>query len=219
VTSLDACLVDAYDTILTCDFSVQRGAISALAGVAPEAWQAEYDRIEPWLTDGRITKTQAFGDVMRACGREPRAALVAAMVARDRELLLANARLYDDSIGFLEALRARGVKIAIVSNCTETTRPLLVHLGIDILADTLVLSCEVGAAKPDAPIFVRALDQLGTTAQAAVFVDDQARYCAGAVAVGITTTQIVRGEPGRGAPAAGTTVVRSLPEVQALFTA
>ena len=73
------------------------------------------------------------------------------MVRRDQELLLANARLYDDVIPFLRALRDRGIKIAIVSNCTENTRPMLVALGVDALADALVLSCEVGAAKPARP--------------------------------------------------------------------
>jgi hypothetical protein len=50
-------------------------------------------------------------------------------------------------------------------------------------------------------------------------VDDQARYCAGAVALGIAAAQIMRGEPDGKAPAAGTTVVRWLPEVQAMFAA
>jgi HAD superfamily hydrolase (TIGR01509 family) len=174
--------VDAYDTILTCDFSVQQAEIAAMAGLPVQTWQAEYERIEPWLTDGRITKTQAFGDILRTCGQQPSAGLVAAMVARDRELLLANAR-------------------------------------VDVLADVMVLSCEAGSAKPDARIFTRALDQLGSRPEAAVFVDDQARFCAGAVAVGIAAAQIVRGEPDGKAPAANTTVVRSLPEVQAMFTA
>jgi FMN phosphatase YigB (HAD superfamily) len=64
-------------------------------------------------------------------------------------------------------------------------------------------------------------------ADAAVFVDDQAGYCAGSVAAGIRAVQIVRaglngqGLNGQGLdgqiPAPGTMVVRSLPEVEALF--
>jgi FMN phosphatase YigB (HAD superfamily) len=67
----------------------------------------------------------------------------------------------------------------------------------------------------------------GVAAEAAVFVDDQAGYCAGSVAAGIRAVQIVRpgldwpdldgqGLDGR-VPAPGTTVVRSLPELEALF--
>ena len=217
---LEACLVDAYDTIVTCDFSPLRRGVPALADIPVSTWEDEYNRIGPLLTDGRMSKTKAFGRILGNCGIQAPPGLVAEMVRRDQELLLANARLFDDAIPFLQNLRDRGIKIAIVSNCTENTRPLLVALGVDTLADTLVLSCEVGAAKPAAEIFRCALDRLGVTAEAAVFVDDQAGYCAGSVAAGVRAVQIVRGElDGRG-PAAGTAdigLVRSLPEVEAMF--
>jgi putative hydrolase of the HAD superfamily len=201
---------------VTCDFPVLQRELSALAGIPEASWEDEYGQLSPLLSDGRMSKAKAFGTILRARGREPRAELVREMVKADQELLLANTRLFDDAIPFLESLRARGVKVAIVSNCTENTRPMLVSLGVDALADTLVLSCEVGAAKPRAEIFRYALGRLGVTADAAVFVDDQAGYCAGSVAVGINTVQIVRGELDGRAPA-GTTVVRSLPEVGAMF--
>ncbi len=201
---------------MTCHFPIIRRELSALAGIPEASWQDEYGQISPLLSDGRMSKAEAFGTILRARGREPRAELVREMVKADQELLLANTRLFDDAIPFLESLRARGVKVAIVSNCTENTRPMLVSLGVDALADTLVLSCEVGAAKPRAEIFRYALGRLGVTADAAVFVDDQAGYCAGGVAVGINTVQIVRGELDGRAPT-GMTVVRSLPEVGAMF--
>jgi len=208
VPRFEACLVDAYDTIVTCDFSVLRNELSALAGISPDTWRDEYARIGDSVTDGRISRGEAFTRILRASGREPR---------RDQELLLANARLFDDAIPFLQGLRDRGVTIAIVSNCTENTRPLLVTYGVDALADTLVLSCEVRSAKPAAEIFRCALDRLGVAAEAAIFVDDQASYCAGSVAAGIRAVQIVRGELDGQVPVPGTMVVRSLPEVEALF--
>ena len=217
VARLEACLVDAYDTIVTCDFRVLRQEVPVLAGIPAAIWDEEYRRLGPLLSDGRVSKTEAFGQILRASGQPEHPGLVGEMVRRDQELLLANARLFDDSVPFLEKLRARGIKIAVVSNCTENTRPLLVSLGVDALADALVLSCEVGAAKPAAEIFQCALDRLGVTAEAAVFVDDQPGFCAGSVAVGISTVQIVRGELDGNVPAAGTRVVRSLPEVEAMF--
>jgi len=217
VPRLEACLVDAYDTIVTCDFSVLRRELPALAGLPEDVWNEEYNRRHAMLGDGRMSKAEAFGEIIRAHGREPRPELVRQMVKTDRELLLANTHLFDDAIPFLENLRARGIKIAIVSNCTENTRPMLTAFGVDALADTLVLSCEVGASKPAPEIFLCALDRLGVGADAAVFVDDQAGYCAGSVAVGISAAQIVRGGLDGHAPTAGSRVVRSLPEVAALF--
>jgi len=54
-------------------------------------------------------------------------------------------------------------------------------------------------------------------ASAALFVDDQASFCAGGAAVGIRAVQIVRGGPDGHVPAAGPTVVRSLLEVEAML--
>ena len=214
---LEACLVDAYDTIVTCDFVSLRQGVPALAGIPPAAWQQEYDLVSPMLNDGSMSKAQAYRRIMGNCGVEAPDELVAAMVRRDQELLLANTRLFDDAIPFLTRLSDRGIKIAIVSNCTENTRAMLVATGVDKLADELVLSCEVRSAKPAPEIFRYALDRLGVSPEAAVFVDDQARFCAGSVAVGIRAAQIVRRERGGPPPAEGVTVVRSLAEVEALF--
>jgi len=216
VPQLEACLIDAYDTILTCDFSVFRHELPTLAGLPPSTWDEDYNRFSLRLNDGRMSKAAAFGEILRARGQEPRPELVREMVRLDEELLIANARLFDDTIPFLDRLRSRGIRIAIVSNCTENTRPLLAWLGVDALADALVLSCEVGAAKPAARIFRHALARLGVAAEAAVFVDDQAAYCAGSEAVGISAVQIVRGELDGQVPR-GAAMVRSLTEVEAMF--
>jgi putative hydrolase of the HAD superfamily len=217
VPRLEACLVDAYDTIVTCDFTPLRQGVPALAGIPLAAWEQEYTLVSPMLNDGRLSKALAFRQIMASCGGQATDDLIAEMVRRDQELLLANARLYDDVIPFLTRLRDRGIKIAIVSNCTENTRAMLVATGVDQLADELVLSCEVGSAKPAPEIFRHALGRLGVGPEAAVFVDDQARFCAGSVAVGIRAAQIVRGDLDGQRPAEGVTLVRSLPEVEALF--
>jgi putative hydrolase of the HAD superfamily len=219
VARREACLVDVYDTLLNCDFAGHRLELPTLAGLTEDAWGVEYSRIGSALTRGHLSKAEGFEQILRARGVEPRPDLVRALVNRDRELLLASARLYDDAIPFLRALRSRGVRIAIVSNCSEHTRDLLDELGVAELADALVLSCEVGAAKPSPEIFTYALDRLGVTARGAVFVDDQPSFCAGGAVLGISAVQIVRGEIDGNTPTAGTTVVRSLREVEAMFGA
>jgi len=219
VPRLEACLVDVYDTMVTCDFMPLRQGVPALAGIPLAAWEQEYTLLSPPLNDGRISKAEAFRQIMASCGVRATDDLVAEMVRRDQELLLANARLFDDAIPFLTRLRDRGIKIAIVSNCTENTRAMLVATGVDKLADELVLSCEVLSAKPSPGIFRHALGRLGVSPEAALFVDDQARFCAGSVAVGIRAAQIVRGELDGQLPVEGVTVIRSLTEVEAMFGA
>ena len=213
----EACLVDVYDTLLNCDFVAHRTELPTLAGLTPEAWGAGYSQVRAALGTGQLSKAEGFEQILRAGGAQARPDLVRALVELDRELLLGSARLYDDALPFLAALRSRGIKVAIVSNCSEHTRDLLENNGVAELADTLVLSYEVGAEKPAAEIFGCALDQLGATASGALFVDDQPSYCAGAAAMGITAVQIVRGELDGKVPDEGTMVVRSLSDVTAMF--
>jgi putative hydrolase of the HAD superfamily len=217
VAEREACLVDVYNTLLSCDFVAHRAELPVLAGLSVQDWGQRYERIGAALGTGQLSKAEGFERMLREGGVEPRPDLVRTLVDRDRELLLRSARLYDDALPFLRSLRSRGVKIAVVSNCSDHTRDLLEANGVAELADTLVLSCEVGAAKPAAEIFGYALDRLGVPARRALFVDDQPSFCAGATALGITAVQIARGELDGKVPAEGTTVVRSLSEVAAMF--
>lgn len=79
----------------------------------------EFARIAPALTDGRLSMAAGYGHILRTCGAQPRPELVRALVDRGMELLLASGRLFDDVLPFMAGLRARGIKIAIVSNCDE----------------------------------------------------------------------------------------------------
>jgi HAD superfamily hydrolase (TIGR01509 family) len=219
VARVEACLLDAFGTILTCDFTAHTRELPVLAGIPADAMYQEFARIAPALTDGRLSMAAGYGRILRACGAEPRPELVRALADRGMELLLASRRLFGDVLPFMAGLRARGIKVAIVSNCDEQGRGLLDWLGVTPLADALVLSCEVGAAKPSARIFQRALQALGVSAGAALFVDDNPGFCAAAAALGIRAAQIVRGEPGAEVRSDGMTVVRSLADVEAMLPA
>jgi putative hydrolase of the HAD superfamily len=216
---LDACLLDAYDTIVHTDFTAYRNVLPAMAGIPADALYREFGRIGPALSVGQISIAGAFAEILRACGVAPRPDLVRAMADKSRELLLLAGRRYDDVLPFLRTLRSRGIKIAVVSNCDENTRDFLVEVGVAALTDVLALSNEVGAVKPAAQIYQYALDNLGVTAEAALFVDNNATFCAGAATLGIQAVQMVRKprEAGDAGVMAGTAVVRSLPELGVLL--
>jgi putative hydrolase of the HAD superfamily len=208
-----ACLLDVYDTLLTCDFERMRTEVAAAAGVPAGTWADGISQISPALNDGRLSMTEGFGQILRASGLDPAPELLRTLTSMDRELLLATTLVFEDTIPFLELLRSRQVKVALVSNCAENTRDQLGRTGLAGLAGALVLSCEVGWAKPAAQIYRRALAALGVAPADAVFIDDQAAFCAGATALGLTAVQIARQEPAAAGPAA----IRSLTEAEALF--
>ena len=212
-----ACLIDVYETALTCDFSAHRSELPVLAGVDAEAWDASFaavfEELGPAVTDGRVSMTDVWTEVIRRSGSEPSEAQLTKLVRRDGELLIETADLYADVVPFLETLRGRGVASALVSNCAENTRALLDDLGLLELVDAAVLSCEVGSAKPDPPIYRQALDRLGVPAGEAVFVDDQVAYCRGAEALGMHAVRISRS----GGDGHGPGTIASLAELEALF--
>jgi putative hydrolase of the HAD superfamily len=74
----------------------------------------------------------------------------------------------------LAALRAAGLRTGIVSNFDHRLPALLDALHLAPWFDTVVLPGDAAAAKPDARIFAVALRRLGVSAEAAVYVGDDA---------------------------------------------
>jgi putative hydrolase of the HAD superfamily len=93
----------------------------------------------------------------------------------------------------LEALRGRGLKLAVVSNTANPEwllQPALERQGILERVDAIVLSSEVGKRKPHPAIFQRALSELGIAPDQALFVGDRLREDVfGASRVGMKTVQ------------------------------
>ncbi|KAK9823496.1 hypothetical protein WJX72_003164 [[Myrmecia] bisecta] len=75
----------------------------------------------------------------------------------------------------LQRLKDAGMKLAVVSNFDTRLRPLLHHLGVASLFDTIVVSAEIGAEKPNPIIFETACQQLGVAPEEAVHVGDDRR--------------------------------------------
>jgi putative hydrolase of the HAD superfamily len=93
----------------------------------------------------------------------------------------------------LEALRSRGLKLAIVSNAFDPGWLLhrdLEQLGLADRIDLAVFSSEVGKRKPDPEIFEVALRKLGVRPADALFVGDRLyEDIRGAGELGMTTVQ------------------------------
>lgn len=85
-------------------------------------------------------------------------------------------RIADPDAGkIFEKLRSAGVKLAVVSNFDTRLRPLMSALQCYDWFDTLAVSAEVGAEKPNPAIFSAACEQLGVKAEDAVHVGDDRR--------------------------------------------
>jgi FMN phosphatase YigB (HAD superfamily) len=212
-----ACLVDVYDTILVSQFVPRVKELIEPLGITLDDWLPAWETMRADRDRGRLTVAASFARALRALGIEPKPELVADLSRRDAELFRSHTLLCDDTVPFLTWLRSRDIRIALVSNCADTTRAQLDYLGITPLVDALVLSCEVGSVKPFPEMYVTALDDLGVAAVDAVFIDDQPTFCVGAQAMGVRPIQIARGAEDGYVSQWGFPIVHSLADARPLL--
>jgi epoxide hydrolase-like predicted phosphatase len=94
-------------------------------------------------------------------------------------------RLNREAAEFLGNLRPR-YRTAILSNAGSEARQVFTEeFGFHQLVDEMIISAEVGIAKPDERIYQIALDRLGVPAHQAIFVDDLAVNVAAARRMGM----------------------------------
>jgi putative hydrolase of the HAD superfamily len=191
-----AVLLDLYDTIVWSEWFRLRDAIAVRIGDDMEAdrLQAAFERTRPARGVGEFGSVEAdMAAVLEAAGVGYDATLVEELVELERAHLANGVHLYDDVVPALASLRERGVKTALVSNCSHSTRPVVEGLGLDAVFDQVILSFEVRSMKPDAAIYRAALEQLGgVPPERSMFVDDQPPYCDGAAATGLDARLILR---------------------------
>ncbi len=99
----------------------------------------------------------------------------------------------------LRELRERGLRLGMISVCSEEVAELWEETPFAGLFHSTVFSCSVGLRKPDPAIYRLALDELGAEPADAVFVGDGANdELAGAERVGMRAVLILR--PGQEEP-------------------
>ncbi len=118
---------------------------------------------------------------------------------------------YADAAPAVAALRAEGVKVAVVSNWDVSLHGVLARLGLSF--DAVLTSAEAAAPKPHPQIFAAALARLGTAPADALHVGDSVEEdVGGARAAGVEPVLLAR--DGEAAPA-GVRTIASLEELAA----
>ena len=189
-----AALLDLYDTLVWTEWSALRDRMVHRLKVEPRELLRAFDRTRPARSVGAYPDAAADMAALLGELHIEDEATIADLVELERSFFAERERvhLHEDSLPAVRELRSRGTKAAIVSNCSHSTRTELERLGLEHEVDAVVLSFEVKSMKPQPEIYRAALEPLDVPATAAVFVDDQARYCDGARDLGIDTRLIVR---------------------------
>lgn len=168
------------------------GEMGVMVGVPPADLVAAYhatwrERIIRWdvaetvrILAGRLGGTPSEEQVAQAAAH--RRALAVRLLNSVRP----------ETLAVLDALRADGHPIGLVSNATAETAEAWGSTALARRFDVAVFSCDVGLAKPDPAIYRLAAERLGVDPADCVFVGDGADgELAGAAAVGMTVLRTV----------------------------
>lgn len=191
--NVEAVTVDAYGTLVTLSDPIPplRAALAERRverdpDTVRRAFRAEVEYYVEHAHEGRDEATLAL--LRRDCAAVFLAAARADIDPAEFTPSFMGALAFlpvDGAVDACRALAAAGLKLAVVSNWDVGLHDHLRAIGLDSLADTVVTSAEVGAPKPSPAIFELALQRLGTTADRAVHVGDDAADAEGARAAGV----------------------------------
>ncbi|MDQ2984596.1 MAG: HAD family hydrolase [Actinomycetota bacterium] len=183
-------IVDLWDTIVDFDPAVSRAfgdRVARRLGHDPEEFA------EVWLAGRSKRDGGSLREYLVEVGAQDGAVeeLVQARHDVTREML----RPRPGTIETLGELRRRGLKLGMISVCSEDVPNVWPETAFADRFDATVFSCSVGLRKPDPKIYLLACEQLGVESHEAIFFGDGANdELAGAERVGMKAVLILRPE-------------------------
>lgn len=137
------------------------------------------------LTRGKITEQQVWGALEKQYGKP---------IPADMRNIWNRWDLmprFPEMLEFVNALKASGVITGILSTTVApTVADIRAHGGFDLF-DPVILSCEVGFAKPDPEIYALAMRLLpGVSPEEVIFLDDRETSLPPARALGMHTVHV-----------------------------
>ncbi|WP_306211362.1 HAD family hydrolase [Actinoplanes sp. RD1] len=188
-----AVLFDFFGTLTR---SVRRGPqhaeIARALGCDPEAVLNVLDRTFQVRARGQFGSAEAtLRWVTEQAGGSPRPAQLQAAVPARVNALKADTELRADAEPVLRQLKRRGLRTAVISDCTHELPAFLPSMPIAPLLDEKIFSVEVGRCKPDPEIYLEACWRLRVAPEDCLYVGDGgSRELTGAAAVGMTPVRL-----------------------------
>ena len=163
-----------------------------------EVWRAYWPEVEARWTlgvlNGATVSFEGWRRTLRACGcdDDSLARLATDTLRRHEHETI---RLFDDVQELFGSMSRMRLPMALVTNgASDTQRDALRVLGIAQRFSAVVVSGEVGIAKPDPAVFAIAIDRIGVKPESVWHVGDSlAADVVGAQAAGLTAIWLNRG--------------------------
>ena len=162
-------------------------AFLAEQGLAAPPNSPEAGELKRQAHAGEISKEDYYDAVLALYGVPSPAARLEGRRVMDAEQ--GDIEFFEGVPETLHRLKAAGLRLGVVTNTFNSTKEKLDwfrKVGIDSLWDSFATSFELKFCKPDARIYLAALEPIGVPPQEAAFVGHTAVELAGAKALGMT---------------------------------
>jgi len=172
---LRAILFDLFETLIT-ESATRPAGVSSLApvlGCDREAFRREWTLLRPSVVLGRLAFRDALRDIAARLGRQADDATLQ-QVCDVRIHLKAEPfrQLESEIIAMLDHLRGRGLRVGVISNCFAEDVVAWPQSALASRVDAAVFSFDIGLAKPDPEIYLRATARLNVEASDAWYIGD-----------------------------------------------
>ena len=171
---IQAVIFDMYETLITqfCSPLYYGTEIARDLGLRPEEFLPGWRATEEARATGKLTFEETMGRLMKAHGiytPEAHRRVVDQRIAIQADCFC---HLHPDIEPMLSALRERGIRIGLITNCFSEEATLIRESGLFPYFDAHCLSWEEGVRKPDPAIYRTCLRKLGIAPENCLYVGD-----------------------------------------------
>lgn len=170
-----AVLFDLFETLITewGHKKYTKREMSFDLGIDSEKFDLYWDEKEEERYLGKINFTDSILYVMEKCGKHIDGPALSQIVDKRVET---KSQCFEyvnpDIYRLLEALKTRGLQLAVVSNCSSDEVQFIRQSKIYGYFDQIILSYEVSMKKPDHGIYKKCCDLLGVGTNECIFIGD-----------------------------------------------
>lgn len=185
---LEALIVDYGDVLSEPQKPASVEAMARRVGVSVDAFRGAYRQHRDDY-DAGLPAEEFWRRVLGTLGQPSEATGVLATVAWLIRADVESWTHYREEVwDVVRSFRANSGRTAMLSNgVPEVMARIRSERTLDVWFDVVVVSCEVGCAKPDPRIYEICLSRLGVAANRALFVDDRTMNIEAAARLGIQT--------------------------------
>lgn len=170
-----AVIFDLFETLITewGHKKYTKNEMSHDLGLDSEKFDLYWDEKEEDRYLGKINFADSILYVMEKCGKHIESTTLSQMLGKRTET---KSQCFEyvnpDIFRLLEELKTRGLRLAIISNCSSEEVKGIEQSKIYGYFDQIILSYEINMKKPDIDIYEKCCDLLGVGANESIFIGD-----------------------------------------------